>query len=223
MPIFKYCLAAVAIVFSACIHAQAQPPSEPAEQPQTQTQHVVLHTSLGQVVVELFGDQAPLTVANFLQYVDDGFYDGVIFHRVVPNFVVQVGGFDKNFRRKETRAPIKNESDNGLLNLRGTLSMARTAAPGSATSQFFISLRDNPHLDGQGGPGYAVFGKVIGNGMDIIDKLPELPQGDHSGVFANAPNEPVLIQKAYRLEQSTAKPQTPAAEQQAPAAEQPAQ
>lgn len=165
------------------------------------TTEVVLETSLGRVLIELYPDQAPISVKNFLTYVDDGFYDGLIFHRVVPNFVVQVGGFDANYQRKPTRAAIKNESDNGLLNLRGTLSMARTMSPDSATSQFFISLRDNPHLDSRhGGPGYAVFGKVI-DGMSVIDKLPELPQGNHPGVFMNAPNEPVLIKKAYRANQ----------------------
>lgn len=172
--------------------ADKKPQQAQAEQPK-----VVLQTSLGPLLVELYPDKAPITVKNFLQYVDDGFYDGVIFHRVIPNFVVQVGGFDKNYQRKPTRASIKNESDNGLLNLRGTLSMARTMSPDSATSQFFISLRDNPHLDGQGGPGYAVFGKVV-DGMKVVDQLPELPQGNHSGVFMNAPNEPVLIEKAHR-------------------------
>lgn len=180
--------------------AQSKPKAQSKQDQRSEDNRVVLQTSLGLVLIELYPEKAPLSVENFLQYVDDGFYEGVIFHRVVPNFVVQVGGFDAQYQRKPTRSAIKNESDNGLINLRGTLSMARTMSPDSATSQFFISLRDNPHLDGQGGPGYAVFGKVV-EGMDVIDKMPELPQGDHSGVFMNAPNEPILIEKAYRLTQ----------------------
>lgn len=198
-------LTAATLTISAAAFAAEPVPSSPEpttdkkpQQAQAERPKVVLQTSLGPLLVELYPDKAPLTVKNFLQYVDSGFYDGVIFHRVIPNFVVQVGGFDSNYQRKPTRAAIKNESDNGLLNLRGTLSMARTMSPDSATSQFFISLRDNPHLDGQGGPGYAVFGKVV-DGMKVVDQLPELPQGNHSGLFMNAPNEPVLIEKAYRV------------------------
>lgn len=171
---------------------------ETPKQQEVEQTKVVFETSLGPVIIGLYPDKAPISVENFLQYVDSGFYDGVIFHRVVPNFVVQAGGFDANYQRKPTSAPIKNESDNGLLNLRGTLSMARTMSPDSATSQFFISLGDNPHLDSsRGSPGYAVFGKVI-DGIEVIDKMADLPQGNHSGVFMNAPNEPVLIKKAYR-------------------------
>lgn len=181
--------------------AEAEPPNEQKILPQ-----VVLETSLGNMVIELYPEEAPVSVENFLTYVDDGFYDGVIFHRVVPRFVVQGGGFDANYRRKSGNAPIVNESDNGLKNLRGTLSMARTAAPNSATSQFFISLRDNPSLDWRPNqPGYAVFGRVI-EGISIIDEMAEKPQGDHSGTFANAPNEPILIESARRL--STDEPAT---------------
>lgn len=205
MRTMKIWLTAAALIFSASAYtAEIKQTTQPSGQSggesqiQTEAPRVVLETSLGPVVVELFPEQAPVSVENFLQYVDSGFYEGVIFHRVIPNFVVQVGGFDTNYQRKPTRSPIENESDNGLKNLRGTLSMARTMSPNSATSQFFISLRDNPHLDGQGGPGYAVFGKVV-DGMDVVDQLPELPQGNHSGVFMNAPNEPVEIKKAYRL------------------------
>ena len=174
---------------------QSETPAQAAAEPIK----VVFETSLGPLLIELYPNKAPISVDNFLQYVDSGFYNGVIFHRVVPNFVVQVGGFDEKYQQKPTRAAIKNESDNGLQNLRGTLSMARTMSPDSATSQFFISLRDNPHLDAQPGrPGYAVFGKVI-SGMDVVDKLPELPQGNHSGVFMNAPNDPITVDKAYRF------------------------
>lgn len=206
MRMMKIWLATAALALSTSVYAaettQKNPPANdknmsPSEQV-AEAPRVMLETSLGPVVIELFPNEAPISVENFLQYVDSGFYDGVIFHRVIPNFVVQVGGFDTEYQRKPTRAAIKNESDNGLKNLRGTLSMARTMSPNSATSQFFISLRDNPHLDSQGGPGYAVFGKVV-EGMDVVDQLPELPQGNHSGVFMNAPNDPVEVKKAYRL------------------------
>lgn len=157
---------------------------------------VTFDTSEGAFEVELYPDKAPATVENFLAYVKSGFYSGVIFHRVVPGFVVQTGGFDKQYQRRETQAPIVNESANGLRNLRGTLSMARTSMPDSATSQFFISLVDNKSLDWKSGsPGYAVFGKVT-RGMDVIDRMAQLPQGEHKGLFANAPNTPVVIKSA---------------------------
>lgn len=165
-----------------------------------ETVHVQFDTTLGELTVKLYPEQAPLTVDNFLHYVNSGFYEGVIFHRVVPGFVVQTGGFDSDYQRKPVVASIKNESDNGLKNLRGTLSMARTNAPDSATSQFFISLRDNDTLDwAEGRPGYAVFGTVI-EGMDVVDKMAEQPQGEQRGVFSNAPNEPIVIKKARVVE-----------------------
>lgn len=217
MHLIKHILIATVLVFSAsagadetALHKSQSTAKESSQEakakaPSIKTVEVVLETSLGRVLIELYPDKAPISVNNFLTYVDDGFYNGLIFHRVVPNFVVQAGGFDANYQRKPTREAIKNESDNGLLNLRGTLSMARTMSPDSATSQFFISLRDNPHLDSrQGGPGYAVFGKVI-DGMNVIDQLPELPQGNHAGVFMNAPNQPVLIEKAYRASKGATK------------------
>lgn len=179
---------------AASVWADATPADETAASPQ-ETVLVQFSTTLGDIKIELYPEQAPLTVDNFLHYVNTGFYQDVIFHRVVPGFVVQTGGFDTNYQRKATVDPIKNESDNGLKNLRGTLSMARTNAPDSATSQFFISLRDNPSLDWSGRPGYAVFGAVI-EGMDVVDKMAEQPQGEHRGVFNNAPNEPIVIKKA---------------------------
>ncbi len=159
---------------------------------------VVMQTNLGDMVIELFPDKAPKSVENFLAYVDDGFYNGVIFHRVIAGFMVQGGGFDTQYQRKATRAPIVNESDNRLPNKRGTLSMARTNAPNSATTQFFINLNDNPSLDWKPNrPGYAVYGRVI-KGIEVIDKMAALPQGNHSGVFVNAPNDQVVITKAFR-------------------------
>ena len=134
---------------------------------------VVVDTSLGSFKVELYEDKAPGTVKNFLGYVDDKFYDGTIFHRVIDGFMVQGGGFEPGMKKKETKPAIKNESANGLSNLRGTLAMARTSDPDSATSQFFISVADNTRLDRAKDPrgvGYCVFGKVI-EGMDVVDKI----------------------------------------------------
>lgn len=159
---------------------------------------VVLETDLGKMTIELYPDKAPITVENFLAYIDSKFYEGVIFHRVVPGFVVQAGGFTYDFQRKETRAPIKNEADNGLKNLKATLSMARTSNPDSASSQFFINIEDNPNLDGSGGnPGYAVFGKVI-EGFDVVKKIEKEPRGLYRK-FPEAPNYAVRILKAYRI------------------------
>lgn len=165
----------------------------PAETPQ-----VVFQTTLGDLRIALFPDRAPVTVDNFLHYVDSGFYNGVIFHRIVPGFVVQGGGFDQEYQQKNTRAPIANESNNGLRNLRGTLSMARTNDPNSATAQFFINLKDNPQLDYRPmQQGYAVFGKLV-SGLEVIDAMAKQPQGEHRGVFENAPNTPIVIERAYR-------------------------
>ncbi len=171
-------------------------PGTAADKAAPQPVAVTFDTSEGAFEVELYPEKAPATVENFLEYVNAGFYSGVIFHRIVPGFVVQTGGFDQHYQRRETRAPIVNESANGLRNLRGTLSMARTSMPDSATSQFFISLIDNKSLDWKpGSPGYAVFGKVT-QGMDVIDRMAQLPQGNHKGLFSNAPNKPVIIKGA---------------------------
>lgn len=161
---------------------------------------VTFETSLGEIVIELYPNEAPITVANFLQYVDDGFYTGTIFHRVVPGFVVQGGGFTYDFQRKTPRDPIKNESDNDLINLPATLSMARTSDPDSATSQFFINLEHNESLDYEKKkkPGYAVFGKVI-EGFDVVKKIEKEPRGLYRS-RPEAPNYPVIVEKAYRTE-----------------------
>ena len=158
---------------------------------------VVLTTTLGELTVELFAEQAPITVENFLQYVDDGFYDGTVFHRVIPGFVLQGGGLTEAMRKKPTRDPITNEAENGLKNTRGALSMARTSDIHSATSQFFVNLADNPFLDhGERDFGYAVFGRVV-EGMDVVDQIAAVETGTVEG-YKDAPLEPVVIESARR-------------------------
>lgn len=166
-----------------------------------QNPQVSLKTDLGTIVIELYPKEAPITVANFLEYVDSKFYDGTIFHRVIPGFVVQGGGMNFEFAGKATRDPIKNESNNGLKNEYKTLSMARTNDPDSATSQFFINLRANPSLDAkENKPGYAVFGKVV-EGMDVVEKIVAEPRGMFRA-FPDAPNYAVRILSATRLGQN---------------------
>ena len=158
---------------------------------------VRFQTSHGVFTVELFPDEAPETVENFLRYVDDGHFDGTVFHRVIPGFVIQGGGLTAEFRPKQTREPIKNEADNGLKNERGTLSMARTNDPHSATSQFFVNLKDNAFLDQKPGQhGYAVFGRVK-EGMEAIDKIAQVSTGRRKG-YDDAPLEDVVIHSAKR-------------------------
>lgn len=158
---------------------------------------VIFATTLGDIKIELFPEQAPVTVENFLKYVDSGFFDGTIFHRVIPGFVLQGGGFDAQMTQKKTAEPIKNEADNGLKNSRGTLSMARTQAVDSATSQFFINLADNAFLDhGERDFGYAVFGRVV-EGMEVVDAIAAVPTADH-GMHQNVPVEPVVVTEAKR-------------------------
>jgi peptidyl-prolyl cis-trans isomerase A (cyclophilin A) len=154
---------------------------------------VILTTSLGVIKIELNPEKAPISVENFLGYVDDGFYDGTIFHRVIPNFMVQGGGMAANGAKKTTKAQIKNEADNGLLNERGTIVMARTQAKDSATAQFFINVVDNAFLNHGGRDfGYAVFGKVT-EGMDVADKIAAVKTGR-----GDVPVEPILIESAKR-------------------------
>ena len=160
-------------------------------------QKVRLATSQGDIVVELDAAKAPKTVENFVQYVKSGHYDGTIFHRVIDNFMIQGGGMKADMSEKTTRAPIPLESRSGLTNVRGTLAMARTPAPNSATAQFFINLKDNAFLDQANSPdgnGYAVFGRVVA-GMDVIDKIKAVPVGDKGG-HQNVPTSPVTISKA---------------------------
>lgn len=165
--------------------------------PSKEQNMVVFSTNHGDIVIELFPEQAPVTVENFLSYVDSGFYDGTIFHRVIPGFVIQGGGFTPEMQQKRTQDPIKNEADNGLKNERGTLSMARTSDINSATSQFFINLNHNAFLDhGARDFGYAVFGRVV-EGMEVVDKIAQVPTGRY-GMHSDVPREPVVVTKAVR-------------------------
>ncbi|HNU09812.1 MAG TPA: peptidylprolyl isomerase [Rubrivivax sp.] len=157
-------------------------------------QKVRLATSMGDIVVELDPAKAPKSVENFVQYVKAGHYDGTIFHRVIDGFMIQGGGYSAERVQKPTRAPIPLEAGNGLSNLRGTIAMARTAAPNSATSQFFINVVDNLPLDSYGG-GYAVFGKVVA-GMDVVDRIKAVPTTNKGPAFANLPATDVVINKA---------------------------
>jgi len=153
-------------------------------------------TNLGDILIELDSVRAPKTAANFQQYVEDGHYDGTIFHRVIDNFMIQGGGFMADMMQKATREPIENEAKNGLKNQRGTLAMARTAAPHSASAQFFINVKDNAFLDypGHDGWGYCVFGKVV-EGMDVVDRIKGVKTGNRAG-HQDVPVEPVVIEKA---------------------------
>ncbi|HYD81530.1 MAG TPA: peptidylprolyl isomerase [Paucimonas sp.] len=157
---------------------------------------VSIKTSMGEIVVELYPDKAPKTVENFLSYVKSGHYKGTIFHRVIDGFMIQGGGFDKGMKQKPTKAPIQNEAQNGLKNERYTVAMARTGAPHSATSQFFINVNDNAFLDypGRDGWGYCVFGKVV-KGIEIVDQIKAVETGD-SGMHKNVPLKPVVIESA---------------------------
>jgi cyclophilin family peptidyl-prolyl cis-trans isomerase len=158
---------------------------------------VTLSTSHGDITIELFTDDAPKSVENFLQYVDDGHFDGTVFHRVIPGFMIQGGGFDATMQQKPTRDPIQNEADNGKKNARGTLAMARTQAVNSATAQFFINLSDNAFLDhGARDFGYAVFGKVT-EGMDVVDRIAAVATATKSG-HQDVPVDPVVITSARR-------------------------
>jgi len=155
-------------------------------------------TTLGDFTVELLEKAAPLSAANFLKYIDDGFFDGTIFHRVVPGFVIQGGGFTEDMTQKRTQPPVKNEADNGLKNQRGTLSMARTSDVNSATSQFFVNLKDNDFLDhSRGNFGYAVFARVTA-GMDVIDKIAAVATGKKRG-FDDVPVEAVIMKSVRRM------------------------
>ena len=162
---------------------------------------VEMKTSMGTIVLELYADKAPGTVENFLRYAKDGFFDGTVFHRVIDNFMIQGGGFAPDMKQKPARAPIRNEADNGLKNELGTIAMARTPDPHSASAQFFINLKDNAFLDFKSadpkGWGYAVFGRVT-QGMDVVQKIAKVPTGSQGG-HQNVPKDPVVIESVKVL------------------------
>jgi cyclophilin family peptidyl-prolyl cis-trans isomerase len=168
---------------------------------------VVMETSLGTIKIELYPDKAPITVKNFLGYVDDKFYDGTVFHRVIANFMIQGGGFEPGLKEKATKEEIKNESSNGLSNTRGTIAMARKPQPDTASAQFFINVKDNLGLDGsEDKAGYAVFGKVI-EGMDVVDKIKAVETHEAEGKingrsvpFQDVPVKDVVIKSIRRVE-----------------------
>ncbi len=180
------CLAS-STMWSVSALAQAQPATAPK---------VRLTTGAGDIVLELSADKAPRTVANFIQYVQEKHYDGTVFHRVIPNFMIQGGGFTPDLTQKPTRNPIALEAGNGLKNDRGTVAMARTQNPHSATAQFFVNVVDNPNLNAPNpdGFGYTVFGKVV-SGMDVVDKIRRVPVSSQ-GMHQNVPQTPILIIKA---------------------------
>src|SRR5512143_1405476 len=173
---------------------------------------VLIETSKGAITVELFPRNAPRSTANFLSYVKSGFYDGTIFHRVIPGFMIQGGGMTPDMAEKPKGAPIPNEADNGLKNLRGTLAMARMDAPNSASSQFFINVADNYFLDHRGQSndtwGYAVFGQVV-SGMDVVDAIVAVPRGDR-GPYQDVPVDPVVIQRVSLAPEAPAPAPAPA-------------
>jgi len=197
----KYLLLSV-FVFAPWLASAQQAESTPSNPFEKELPTVIIHTSKGDIKVELYEDQAPVTVSNFLDYAGKGYYDGTIFHRVIPGFMIQGGGFDAELAQQPTEAPIKNEADNGLSNERGTLSMARTNDPDSATAQFFINVVDNTALDHRGKQsgrtwGYAVFGRVI-EGMEVVDEIRFVPT-EARGPHQDVPIEPVLIERVEIL------------------------
>ena len=191
----------LAIILSAAMSAACAGSDDSAENPQ-----ILMKTTDGDITIELYADKSPITVENFLRYVDDGHYDGTVFHRVISNFMIQGGGFDTELKEKPTRDPIVNESKNKLHNTRGTLAMARTSDPDSAASQFFINQRSNLRLDWSGGKdGYTVFGEVI-DGMQVVDIISLTDTGSAQAqttrgptVFQDVPAEPIVILSVTRL------------------------
>lgn len=189
-----------ALTLSACSKgddATTQTATSPVTE--AETVNVVMQTSAGEIVLELDATNAPVTTSNFVTYVEDEFYDGLIFHRVIDGFMIQGGGFDSDMTQQPVRSPIRNESDNGLSNTRGTIAMARTQAPDSATAQFYINLVDNGNLDYRNGrPGYAVFGRVV-SGMEVVDSIAKVRTGNR-GMHQNVPNDDIVIE-SVRLQQ----------------------
>lgn len=186
------------VAFTSSLAAEPQPMTN------THTSKVKLHTNLGDVVLQLDAVKAPLSTTNFLTYVKDGFYDGTIFHRVIPGFMAQGGGFTQDFEQKSTHKSIQNEANNGLPNKRGSIAMARTMDPNSATAQFFINLADNGFLNHKSptpqGWGYAVFGEVE-EGMEVVDAMAKIPTGRGGPMPTDVPQKPIVIEQATVLEE----------------------
>ncbi|MGF6493320.1 peptidyl-prolyl cis-trans isomerase A (cyclophilin A) [Luteibacter sp. 621] len=210
LPMLKAALASLLLALPAAALAQQQAkPAAPAPGP-VDHPRVVVHTSQGDFTLELFPEKAPKSVANFLQYVRDGFYDGTVFHRVVDGYMIQGGLYSRDLTQRRTRAPIASEADNGLSNLRGTVSVARGADANSGTSQFFVNLVDNRRLDyvsNQSGLtwGFAVFGKVV-QGMDTVDKIAKVPTKAQGPFVGDVPNPLVIINSAQVVGEEKAVP-----------------
>lgn len=199
MPIRLTSIACTALIPLLAVAAPASFADEGAQQA---APHVLLRTSEGDILLQLDRANAPLSVENFLAYVDKGHYSGTIFHRVISNFMIQGGGFDTDFNQKTTRPPIRNEADNGLKNARGTIAMARTSDPHSATAQFYINTVDNPSLDHRAptgtGWGYTVFGRVV-EGMDTVDRIRNIPTTRGGPFPGDVPSRTVVIESAERV------------------------
>jgi peptidyl-prolyl cis-trans isomerase A (cyclophilin A) len=203
----KYLLTALFLLATPLAFAQTATPAANAPTPAAANPTVVLHTSQGDITLELFADKAPKSVANFLRYVHEGFYAGTVFHRVIPGYLIQGGLYTKDLQPRRTHSPVASEADNGLSNLRGTIAVARGGDPNSGTAQFFINLVDDRRLDYAGNQsgltwGYAVFGKVI-KGMDVVDKIAALPTHAQGPFSADVPNPPVVIDGANVVGEET--------------------
>jgi cyclophilin family peptidyl-prolyl cis-trans isomerase len=201
----------ICLMIAFTLPAPAQDQTEETIKKGDELVRVLMKTSLGDIVIDLNQTKAPISTDNFLRYVDEGFYEGTIFHRVIDGFMIQGGGFTAEIEKKETHEPIKNEWENGLKNKRGSIAMARTPQPNSATSQFYINVVDNPFLDKpSGGAAYAVFGEVV-EGMDVVDKIKAVKTSVHKSGMRDVPVEPVVIQEVVRVEKKDAeiKPEKP--------------
>jgi len=210
----KFLLTTLLLILSPMLAAQAAKPA-PAATAATPLPQVVLRTSQGDITLELYPDKAPKSVANFLQYVRDGFYDGTLLHRAIPGYLVQGGLYTRDLQPKRTRSAVASEADNGLSNLRGTVAVARGADPNSGTAQFFFNLVDNRRLDFVGNQsgltwGYAVFGKVT-KGMDVVDKIAALPTRALGPFAGDVPNPLVLVESAHVIGEETPAPAASAA------------
>lgn len=203
----KHLLTALLLLASPLAIAQTAKPAATTATPAADNPSVVVHTSQGDITLQLFADKSPKSVANFLRYVHEGFYAGTVFHRVIPGYLVQGGLYTKELQPRRTHSPVQSEADNGLSNLRGTVAVARGADPNSGTSQFFVNLVDDRRLDYVGNQsgltwGYTVFGKVV-KGMDVVDKIASLPTRGQGPFAADVPNPPVIIESVNVVGEAT--------------------